>query len=383
MIKPKILPKILIVDDVPRNIQLAANILKKGNFNISYATDGIQALDKIEKIDFDLILLDIMMPDLDGIEVCKLIKESPHISHIPVIFLTAKTEADSVSKGFEVGGADYITKPFNSDELLARVKTHVKIKQKSDQLTIANATTNKLFSIIAHDLRGLMGNVKNIFELLTNDYYTFKPERVAKLLKIGKDSSASTFNLLENLLCWTRTKDGKIISRPKDTSLQFVVQEITNLFSASMTHKELEFKVIDLDESVKAFIDEDLFRTILRNLVSNAIKFSPVGSEIVLSVEQNDAQGIVVFKVIDHGVGMDKESLENIQSKEFSLGEEGTAGEKGTGLGLPLVFNFIEIMKARIEVESDVGKGTSFIISLPMYDFMKFGEIELKELNQP
>ncbi len=121
---------ILIVDDIPKNIELAANILQAKNYNITFATSGETALEKVKSINFDLILLDVMMPGMDGFEVCKRLKSDPETKEIPVIFLTAKSETENVVQGFELGAVDYVTKPFSTEELLARVKTHINIRKK-------------------------------------------------------------------------------------------------------------------------------------------------------------------------------------------------------------------------------------------------------------
>lgn len=125
--------KILIVDDVPKNIELAANILQTKNYNITFAKSGPIALEKVKSIDFDLILLDVMMPEMDGFEVCKILKEDEQTRDIPVIFLTARSETENVVKGFELGAVDYVTKPFQTEELLARVKTHIDIRKKLEE----------------------------------------------------------------------------------------------------------------------------------------------------------------------------------------------------------------------------------------------------------
>lgn len=126
-------PLVLIVDDVPKNLQVLGNILRKKDYNIAAATSGKQALDMVEKVLPDLILLDIMMPDIDGFEVCEKLKSSTRAKDIPVIFLTAKTTTEDIVKGFEVGAVDYLTKPFNSLELLARAQTHIELKQSRDK----------------------------------------------------------------------------------------------------------------------------------------------------------------------------------------------------------------------------------------------------------
>ncbi len=126
--------KVLIVDDIPKNIELAANILRTKDYNVTYAKSGLSALQKIESIDFDLILLDIMMPEMDGFEVCMKLKESEKTRDIPIIFLTARTETENVVKGLEMGAVDYVTKPFKAEELLARVRTHLDIRRKIVEL---------------------------------------------------------------------------------------------------------------------------------------------------------------------------------------------------------------------------------------------------------
>jgi PleD family two-component response regulator len=126
-------PLVLIVDDVPKNLQVLGNILRKKDYNIAAATSGKQALDMVEKVLPDLILLDIMMPDIDGFQVCEKLKGSKRSNDIPVIFLTAKTGTEDIVKGFEVGAVDYLTKPFNSAELLARAHTHIELKKARDK----------------------------------------------------------------------------------------------------------------------------------------------------------------------------------------------------------------------------------------------------------
>ncbi len=127
---------ILIVDDEPKNIQLIANILKEENYEIEFALDGETALNWVQSKEFDLILLDVMMPDMDGYTVCQMIKKDLKVKHIPIIFLTAKTDTDDIVRGFEAGGSDYVTKPFKTKELLARIKIHVEMKTLRGFITI-------------------------------------------------------------------------------------------------------------------------------------------------------------------------------------------------------------------------------------------------------
>jgi diguanylate cyclase (GGDEF)-like protein len=131
--------RVLIVDDVPKNIQVAANILQKSGYRMAFAQDGPTAIEQTRNHRFDLILLDIMMPDMDGFEVCRRIKENPDSREIPIIFLTAKNDPDSIVEGFELGAMDYLTKPFNGAELEARVRTHLALYRSKEELKAANA----------------------------------------------------------------------------------------------------------------------------------------------------------------------------------------------------------------------------------------------------
>ena len=167
---------VLIVDDIPENLQVLGNILSAYGLDIGVATDGLQALENVKFQKPDLILLDIMMPGMDGFEVCEKLKSNPETSNIPVIFLTAKSQTEDIVKGFEVGAVDYVTKPFNSAELLVRVFNHLelkkakdKIERQNDELKEMNDAKNKFFSIISHDLRGPFSGLLGLTSLIINE----------------------------------------------------------------------------------------------------------------------------------------------------------------------------------------------------------------------
>ena len=158
--------KILVVDDNPENIQVVSTCLSKSGYNVEFTLNGIDAIKWIEDTAFDLILLDVMMPEMNGFEVCKKVKKIPGKSEIPIIFLTAKTDLESISKGFDSGGVDYIVKPFFEKELLARVATHLKIQSQNRELIYQNSFKNILMSVIAHDLRTPLSLISNMISVL-------------------------------------------------------------------------------------------------------------------------------------------------------------------------------------------------------------------------
>ena len=198
--------KVLIVDDVTKNIQLVANFLKQAGYDINFAISGKTAIKHIKKARFDLILLDIMMPEMDGFEVCKKLKSEDETKDIPVIFLTAKTDIDSITQAFKAGGVDYITKPFNKAELLARVKTHLELQHQKRNLKELNATKDKFFSIIAHDLKSPLNHLLGLSEILQKELESAGSDEIIKIANLINKSAKSGRLLLENLLEWSRSQ---------------------------------------------------------------------------------------------------------------------------------------------------------------------------------
>ena len=178
---------ILIVDDIKSNIDLLVSMLKN-EYQFGLATNGLSALDYVDNNHVDLILLDIMMPEMDGFKVCEILKDKDETKDIPVIFITAKTDSDSIVQGFELGGVDFLKKPFNSKELLARVKTHIELKNVNEKLTEmniqlgqANSAKNRFFSIIAHDLKNPLNNLLGFSDILY-DQYKYKYHQLSLLV---------------------------------------------------------------------------------------------------------------------------------------------------------------------------------------------------------
>jgi len=202
--------KILLVDDSVQNLRLLGNMLREKNYQIALAQNGKEGLQLAHKILPDLILLDIMMPELDGYEVCDKLKKDEAAKDIPVIFLTAKTSNDDIIKGFRTGGVDYITKPFNKEELFMRIKTHLdlkrahdKISKQAESLRELNATKDKMFSVISHDLRAPLGGIKSMLDLIYEDQSENKQISKQSLDSL-KNAADRPYYLLETLWYWSR-----------------------------------------------------------------------------------------------------------------------------------------------------------------------------------
>ncbi|QTA82279.1 Signal transduction response regulator, receiver domain histidine kinase [Desulfonema limicola] len=360
---------ILIVDDSPKNIQVVAGILEKEGFEMSFALNGKTALSLIESEKFDLILLDIMMPEISGYEVCKIIKQNPCAKHIPVIFLTAKTDSESIVKGFECGSIDYITKPFNPAELIARVRTHISLKQSKEslikanmELTEINAAKNKFFSIIAHDLRNPFTALITGTELLFERIDIYEKKKIKELLKEINKSSRRTFGLLENLLYWSRSQTGSIKYNPEKIYIYTIISLNINLVKETAGLKEISIKNA-VDKTISAYADLEMINTVIRNLLSNALKFTNKYGEI--SISSKEYEDIVEISIADNGVGINPRDIDKLFRIDVKHTTPGTEDETGSGLGLNICREFIEKNRGNIRVESQPGKGSVFYFTIP------------------
>ncbi len=354
--------KILIVDDVTRNIQIISTILKQEGYKMSFARSGESALELVKKNQFDLILLDIMMPGIDGHETCQRLKSDPDTKDLPVIFLTAKTDPDSIVKGFDLGAVDYITKPFRASELLARVKTHLQLKYAQENLREANATKDRFFSIIAHDLKGPFNSLLGYTDVLMNYWDSYPDEKRKEFVKTIHQQSDRLFRMLENLLEWSRMQLGKIKRRPVMINLSQLGNSELMFLKPQAEKKKITLKT-DIPEDAQAFGDGNMLSTVIRNLLSNAIKFTHPEGEIRISARPEG--DLMQISVSDNGVGIAEDNIAKLFRIDKHFSTYGTNKEAGTGLGLILCKDFVEKNGGRLWVESELGQGSHFKLTIP------------------
>lgn len=357
--------KILIVDDIPANIQVLGNVLRKAGYEVAFTDNGMDAIVKTKNFGFDLILLDVMMPQMDGFEVCARLKENPTTKDIPVIFLTAKSDSESLVKGFELGAVDYLTKPFKAPELLVRVHTHLALKHASEELFKSNAMKDKLFSIIAHDLRGPVGNLSSVLEILIDNIETFDKKTIIDTLNELKESASRAYELLQNLLKWARSQNHTIDFQPIPLNLKPIIEKNIDLLHFSASQKNIQF-FTDLQDGIEVFADENMLQTILRNLFSNAIKFSHKSSSVKIKTSISGAFAVV--RICDEGVGISEENMKKLFVTHEYISTYGTNNEKGTGIGLSICRDFVERNGGKITVESKMNEGTDFSFTIPLTD---------------
>ncbi len=370
-------PLILIVDDIPKNLQLLSSILSAEGYQIAFASNGNQAISVADTTKPDLILLDIMMPELDGYEVCTILKSNPNTAHIPIIFLTGRVETDDVVRGFQVGAVDYIAKPFNTVELLIRVKTHLDLKLSKDELVKKNhqltaykseleqlvATKDKFFSIIAHDLRGPFSGFLGLSEVLANEYDLLEKEDIVQISDSMNKAAKRLFAFLENLLEWSSTQTGRLELHPSNIDFSIIANKTIALLSTTANEKKISLKS-NIDNNTYVFADSNIAHTVLRNLVSNAIKFTREGGSITLNSSSND--NFVTISVSDTGVGMEEETIAKLFKVDKKYTSHGTNNETGTGLGLILCKELVEKSGGNISVRSILNEGSTFEFTLPI-----------------
>lgn len=353
---------ILIIDDVPKNIQVVAGMLEDQGYNLAFAGSGEEALKKIVSHDFDLILLDIMMQGIDGFEVCRRIKENPETRNIPIIFLTARTDTESIVKGFNTGAVDYVTKPFNAAELTARVKTHIELSRSRERLRVANATKDKFFSIIAHDLKNPFNALYGLSDLFLRLYDKHDDQKKKDLVTQIRSSSEKAYKLLQNLLDWSRMQTGSIKFHPKNIDLYPYVLESIMLLQATADKKQIRLKA-DMEKGTTVFGDPDMISMVIRNLISNALKFTQPQGRVEIS--SHSEQHFEYVHVSDNGIGMSPDTLSKLFRIDVHPSTLGTEDEKGTGLGLILCQEFVKRNGGDIQVDSTPGKGSVFTFTIP------------------
>ncbi|HCT29228.1 MAG TPA: hybrid sensor histidine kinase/response regulator [Bacteroidales bacterium] len=377
---------ILIADDYPENMQVIVDALKSSNIQhrIIRAVNGKILCELAEKRCPDLIITDWEMPEMDGIEAIRILKGIETTRDIPIIMCTGiMTTSENLKMALDSGAVDFIRKPIDKFELQARVNSMLKlgdsyrtikeqnialeqhkgeIESQRDKLQIANATKDKFFSIIAHDLLNPFNTLLGFSELLIRTIKKKEIEKSEKFANIIYQTSSGVFNLLENLLTWSRSQTGKIIFIPQIIDVNDIIENNIRFLKNAADCKGI-ILTSSVKENLVAYADKNMVLTIIRNLITNAIKFSKNGDQII--VEAGGSGCWITISVSDTGIGIDDTTISKLFKINESIKTEGTAKERGTGLGLMLCKEFVDWHKGRIWVESQIGIGSKFSFTLP------------------
>lgn len=326
---------VLVVDDVPTNVMLVQAILKKEGYTLLTTDSGAKALRIAQERHPNLILLDIMMPEMDGYEVLQHLKSNPETNNIPVIIMSALSDMQSIVKGYQLGATEYVTKPFQREELVKRVAHRYglfSIKRIKQELENTIESRDTLYSVIAHDLRSPLGSLKmmNNAILMMVDKNQVSDE-VYEMLQMMNKTSEEIFQLLDNLLKWAKNRLNKQNIYRQQVDINSIVNSTAEIFIPMATQKGISITLEGLDKELMGSTDIDMVKTIVRNLVSNAVKFSYEKGVIAVSTKTDG--DFVVVSVKDSGKGIKKEDQGKLLKQNTHFTSYGTNNEKGIRLG--------------------------------------------------
>jgi len=361
--------RILAVDDTPDNLFLVQAILESEGYEINLVSDGIKALRQVEQSPPDLILLDVMMPGIDGYEVTRRIRNNPAISYIPILLITAFHES-SVVEGLDVGADDFIRKPFDTDELLARVRSLLRLKHSLDEQQKMARQREDFVSRLTHDLRTPLvaaDRMLGLFEMET--FCKISPE-MKQAIAVMIRSNQNLMEMVNTLLEVYRFEAGKKTLNWEECDLREISQEVVSELSPLTSEKGLTLKIDtrelnSLSKNTGIIMGDRLeLRRVINNLIANAIKFTDTGGITIRIFEtppNPENADSVTMEIQDTGYGIGPED----QATIFERFRQGKHKRSGSGLGLHLSHRIVEAHAGTIQVASELGKGSLFTVQLP------------------
>jgi two-component system sensor histidine kinase/response regulator len=354
---------LLVVDDQEVNIQVVGAVLGNLGFEILPATSGSQALKRLAARRPDLILLDLLMPDMDGFELCRRIRENPDWAGIPIIFLSSADDKDLIVRAFQSGGVDYITKPFNHAELISRVRTHVALKAARDELKQLAEDKDELLGVLTHDLKNHLGGMDMSAQLLRDRTDTMADPKLRLMAENISQSSSQMLAFVKEFLANASADHGLSI-KPESISLKEAASRAVKQHQEAARRKQLVFETVLQGNGALVRADAAALSQVLDNLLSNAIKFSPSGKHIRITVCEPGAR-FVECQVQDQGPGFTEEDKGRMFRRYSRLSARPTAGEPSTGLGLSIVKKLVTAMHGELACESTAGNGAILAFRLP------------------
>ncbi len=354
---------ILVVDDTQTNREVMARILSRKKYQYKSVASGEEALVSVAQRLPDLILLDISMPGMDGFEVCEHLKADERTRDIPVMFISALDETEDKVRAFQVGGVDYITKPFKIEEVLARVETQITLAMQRREIIALSELKDQLIRTVSHDLKNPLHVIMGYAALLMDGGYTASDDDVSSMSKHIYNSAERMYTLITNLLELSHLEAGSDLQL-SPLSLSNLCMDMMPEFEMSANAKQQTLTVELPPHDVIIHGDSMRLGQVLSNLVINAIKYTPQKGHVRLTVSQ-DNQNVYVC-VEDNGFGIPKEAIPQLFNKFYRVNTVEHRSVEGTGLGLSIVKAIVEQHRGRIWVESELNKGSKFTFSLPV-----------------
>lgn len=378
--------KILVVDDTPANLEVVVETLSTAGYVVWAVTSGKRALKQLKTHAPDLILLDIHMPDMDGFTICERIKENTENADIPIIFITAFSDTESIVEGFALGAVDYISKPFKDAELLARVQTHLKIrsltetlKQRVHQAEIArqiveiskqevdaaNQAKNEFLATMSHELRTPLNSILGFTEGLQQGTLGDLTVPQQKAITTIERSGNHLLSLISDILDLAKIDSGQLEISRVPASFAEVCTTCLQFLHPLAQSKNVRLTSEIIPHAPLVSVDPLRVRQILINLLNNGIKFTPSGGTVNLTAKVNERLSVLEFQVMDTGIGIASSDLSKIFEAFVQLDNSFSRQHKGTGLGLTLVKRLVDAQQGSIGVESQLNQGSCFRITLP------------------
>jgi two-component system sensor histidine kinase/response regulator len=356
--------KILVVDDQEANVHVLGTMLGPLGYEIITVTSGEQALHYLEENSADLILLDVLMPEMDGFEVCQQIHKQPRLQEIPIVFLSAADDKAFVVRALDAGGVDYVTKPFNQAELISRVRTHLALKRARDRLKQLAEDKDELLGILAHDLKNHLGGMQMSAKLLYDRASSVADPRLNRMATNILDASEQMFSFVKEFLANAAADRGLTLTT-ESVSLVEASSAAVQRYTEAALRKSIRIHEEYPPDTPLVSADRGALDQVIDNLVSNAVKFSPSDTSIWLSIVPA-APGFLEVRVKDQGPGCDGQDKAQMFTRYRRLSARPTAGEPSTGLGLSIAKRHAEAMKGTLRCESEAGQGATFVLSLPV-----------------
>ncbi len=362
--------EILVVDDTNQVLQVLASTLLGEGYRVSLAKDGAMALEVLRKKHFDLVLLDVMMPQINGFEVCRQIQADESLREIPVIFMTAKSGTSDRVEGFNAGAVDYITKPFQLEELLARVRIHLELKWSRDRISSQNRELRELnqqkdllFSIVSHDLKNPLSSIMAFSELLASRLAELGLARESEHSAAILDSARQAQRLLGDLRVWTSLDSGRTRALPHELDLAELLKQIGKTWAMRFAAKDIALHVETPAQPIAVSADSQMLADSLGRLLDNALKFSTPGNPVRLSVREE--KGWLVLAIYDQGAGISPQRMKSLVESHSESPEQEKPGERGTGLGLRIAQAQVKANGGFLRLSSVEGRGTVASVFLP------------------
>lgn len=358
---------LLIVDDDPNSLHSIYQAIEQINdtHNVIKAINGEIALKVAKKHRPDLIITDWEMPEMDGITLIRELQAHRHTRDIPVIMCTGvMTSSENLQTALDAGAIDYVRKPVDPIELRARMQSVLRLSESFREIKRLNETKDRIFSIIAHDLRSPINLLQGILTIFQLGGFS-DPEELKKMMNNASMNVQNVSELLDNLLSWARIQIQRedMQMKPREINLNTLIQDVVRLYQEALDIKDIQTEIAVAEENARVWADPDATKLVLRNLISNATKFTPKQGNLSIRTTA-EADGKIKLHISDTGMGMN-EALQQQLFGGIVESRKGTEKEQGTGLGLMLCKDFITWNGGEIGVESQEGKGSTFWITLP------------------